>query len=132
MSSISVLLYNICLSHIFWQDWSNLLQETLGPVNLSAGAVGIGQTFCWRGQDWSNVLLDGVKIGQPFCGSCQYWSNFLRELLGLVKHCAGVVRIGKYFWAVCIGQTFCGRGQDETNVFKPFFCCVCCEDFSVS
>lgn len=47
MASNSVLLYNVCFSH-----WSNLLQETLGLVNLCAGAVGISQTLCGSGQDW--------------------------------------------------------------------------------
>lgn len=80
---------------------------TFTLVKLSAGRVGLGQTF--KRQDWEDWGIGqsccvGVgRIGQTFCGSGQDWSRFLWEWTGLVKYCVGVDRIGK---------TLCGRGQD--------------------
>lgn len=49
--------------------WSNFLLEWEGLVKHSMGMCKIGQTFCWRGKDWSNFLQ-----GNSF-GSRQDWGK---------------------------------------------------------
>lgn len=44
------------------QDWSNLLREQAGLVNISAGVDRIRQSFYWSRWVWSNFLWDQVRL----------------------------------------------------------------------
>lgn len=73
---------------------------------ISAEVEGVGQAFCGRRYDWSNLLQSHVRlvktsvevggIGQTFCSHTvgEIGEIFLQEQLDLVKILTVVVRIG--------------------------------------
>lgn len=61
-------------SNLNKRDWSDVLLEGAGLVNLTANTNGIGQTFCWSERDWSKLFARGWD-----------WSKFLLEGTGLIR-----------------------------------------------